>query len=332
MIRDFGKDYGVKPRLSLVADFEFADNFKKANCTGLMYGFCPDKSDKNIPHELAFMMEHEEFAEKFLDSLVAWKENSKGNSNAVSLEFVELNDGDYMLAIGPDMQLFRKRVTPEHLIDRIDPIMFVASQAKGGMKIGVNYRTFKDNYQKGRRISVRYYLVKDNVPVKKSERYFIKDEFQFYTEDNIPNQANGHFLVKGKDPKFKPERPPKPSADSAEIEERRVDELKYFFPITYKWLGHPDWAGLIGSINKSYSHSQIAQAVCNLILLERLKINNPNNIDVNKPSLDLAIIEHLLIVYESFESHLPDISYFTKQKIEKQIRSDAKYLKQYLSK
>lgn len=57
MIGNFGMDYGVKPRLSLIADIGFADNFKKANCSGLMYGFCPDPSGVNIPHELAFMME-----------------------------------------------------------------------------------------------------------------------------------------------------------------------------------------------------------------------------------------------------------------------------------
>lgn len=332
MIGNFGMDYGVKPRLSLIADIGFVDNFKKANCCGLMYGFCPDSSGVNLPRELAFMMENEEFAEKFLDSLIAWKANSHGDSNAVSLEFVELNNGDYMLAIGPDIELFMKRMTPEHLTGRIDPIMFVMSQAKGGMKIGVNYKNFRDHYAEGRRISVRYYLVKDNVPYKKSEKYFIKDKFQFYSEDNIPNRANGHFLVKGKDPKFEPERPPKIFPDDPGIENRRNEELKYFFPITFKTINKPEWAALVGSINKIYTHSQIAQAVCNLVLLERLKLANPKNVDINKPGLDLSLIEHLLVTYESFDSHTPDLSYFTKQKIEKQIRSDAKYLKQYLSK
>lgn len=264
--------------------------------------------------------------------MITWKSNSGGDSNAVSLEFVELNDGDYMLAIAPDMELFMKRVTPEHLTGKVDPIMFMMSQAKGGMRISVNYKNFRDHYAGGRRISVRYYLVKDNVPYKKSEKYFIKDRFQFYTEDNIPNQANGHFLVKGKDPKFKLERPPKTSPDDPGIETKRDEELKYFFPITFKIINKPEWAALVGSINKSYTHSQVAQAVCNLVLLERLKLSNPKNVDIKKPGLDLSLIEHLLEVYESFDSHTPELSYFTKQKIEKQIRSDAKYLKQYLSK
>lgn len=333
MLKEFGMDYGVKPRMSLVADYEFVDQFKKANCTGLMYGACPDSSGNNIPFELAFMMENEEHAENFLDSLIRWKDSSAGNSNAVALEFIELKNGEYMLSISPDMELFFERMIPPHLKDRINPLAIISSQAKGGMQIGSNYNTFKNAYVKDRRIALRYYIVKNGEVLKRSEKYFIKTEFKFYTEDNVPGDANSIALAKGKNPKLKLKKPPKDSSSNPKISSHRDEDLRYFFPILYKKINSGKWLNdVICSINKSYSQAQISQAICNIVLLERLRLNNPNGIDSNKPGLDLSIIEHLLNVYESFDSYIPEAPFFTKQKIEKQIRMDAKYLTEYLSK
>ncbi|MDB5002098.1 MAG: hypothetical protein JWQ34_323 [Mucilaginibacter sp.] len=331
MTKNVGLDYGLKPIMALISNIEFPDLFKKANCTGLIYGFCPNTSGEEIPHELSFMMENENYAEQFLDVLIQWKDSSGGDSNAVELEFVELKNGDYTLVISPDNHLLMKRLVPEHLDDRINPRLITMSQGKGGMRIGKNYLTFRDKYIKDRRIVVRYTLFKDGQYIKQSSKYFVKTEFQFYTEDNVPNDSNAVLAI-GNKPGFKLPKPPKIEINNENLLTRRHSELKYFFPITHDKIVNEKWLeNIITTINKNYTSDQIIQAICNLVLFERLQRQKPMVIDLKSPGYDLSILEYLIANFESFDSYFPEDNFFTKQKIENQIRLDAKFLKERIN-
>jgi len=331
MLKNAGLDFGLKPTMALLSNIEFPDLFKKANCTGLIYGFCPDSTGSEIPHELSFMMENESFAEQFLDILIQWKDSSDGDSNAVALEFVELKNGEYTLIISPDNHLLMKRLVPEHLQGRVNPRLLTMSQGKAGMRIGKNYLTFRDKYIKDRRIAVRYTIFKDGQYVKQSSKYFIKTEFQFYNEDNIPNGSNA-ILAVGNKPNFKLPKPPKITIDDAEMLKYRHSGLKYFFPIICDKILNEAWLkDIITTINKSYTSDQTIQAICNLVLFERVKLQNPTPVDFSKPGYDMDVLEYLMANFESFDSYLPEDTFFTKQKIESQIRLDAKFLKERIN-
>lgn len=327
MPKNVGLDYGIKPTMALLSNIEFPDLFKKANCSGLMYGFCPDSSGEEIPHELSFMMQNENYAEQFLNILIQWKDNSGGDSNAVALEFVELKNGEYTLVISPDNHLLMERLVPDHLKDRVNPRLITMSQGKAGMRIGKNYLTFRDKYLKDRRIVVRFTIFKDGKYIKQSSKYFIKTEFQFYNEDNIPNSSNA-ILAVGNKPGFKLPKPPKIEVNDENLLKRRHSELKYFFPIVCDRVINEKWLESVTStINKTYTRDQTLQAICNLILFERLQLQKPMAVDFNSASYDMSILEYLMANFESFDSYMPNDTFFTKQKIENQIRLDAKFLK-----
>jgi hypothetical protein len=324
-------DYGVKPKMILVSDMEFQSELQAANFTGFIYQFCPDLSGELIPAEVGFRFENEEHAEKFLYSLIAWREKSAGNSKAVNMDFVELKDGDYTIVVSADMELFMDRMVPEHLRDRINPITMMASRSLRIIDQSGNFKQFRDKYIEGRRIIVRYFMFDPDGKIRPSEKYLIKTEFNFFKEDELPSDSQAYFNLKGRSKKFA--KPPKLSEEHPGISKQRNKDLKYFFPVLWDKLTTEHWlAEVVATVNKSYSREMVIQAICNLTLLERLKKENVHQIDVNKPGLDLDVISHLSQTFESFDSYIPDDAYFTKQVIEKQIRSDAKFLKEKLEK
>jgi hypothetical protein len=331
MIRSFGMDYGIKPKMMLLSDIGFQDELRQAKFTGFMYVFCKDLQGEMIPMEVGFRFEDEEHAEKFFDSLIGWWEKSDGDSKAVSIEFTEMNDGDYTIVVAPDMDMFIKRMLPEHLIDRVDPLTMMASRSLRIVDQSGNFKEFKEKYVEGRRIVVRYFIPHPEVGLRPSEKYFVKEEFTFHKEDALPKDSNAYMNLKGGKKDVK-KRPPI-AADHPGLLKHRLEDLKYFFPVLLDKVDADKWlAGVITTINKSYTEAQIKQAICNLTLLERLKKNEGQPIDMNKPGYDLEIITYLAENFESFDSYFPEDSYFTKQVIEKQIRADAKFLKEKLAK
>lgn len=331
MVRNFGMDYGIKPKMILVSDMTFVSELQEAKFNGFIYVFCPDYNGDLVPSEVGFRFENEEHAEKFFDSLVSWREKSNGNSKAVNLEFVELNGGDYTIVVSPDMEMFIERMIPDYMRDRIDPLTMVASRNFRIIDQSGNFKNFRDKYVEGRRIVVRYYTFEKDGTVRPSEKYFIKTEFSFYKEDELPKDSQAYLNLKGRKKDLK--RPPKIAADHPELIKQRSKDLNYFFPVTLDKLNTENWLNeVIGTINKSYTKDQVIQAICNLILLERLKRDDKHQIDINKRGYDLDIIYYLTETFESFDSHFPEDKYFTKQAVEKQIRSDAKFLKEKLEK
>lgn len=331
MIRNFGMDYGIRPKMMLLSDIGFQDDLRQAKFTGFMYIFCKDVQGEFIPTEVGFRFEDEEHAEKFFDSLIAWWENSDGDSKAVSIEFTEMTDGDYAVTVAPDTEMFIKRMIPEHLNARVDPLAMIASRSLPIVDQSGNFKQFKEKYIEGRRIIVRYFIADPSGGLRPSEKYFIKKEFTFHQEDSLPKDSNAYMTLKGSKKDVK-KRPPIP-ADHPGLLNQRLKDLKYFFPVLLDKLEADNWlADVIATINKSYGEAQIKQAICNLALLERLKKLENQPIDVNKSGYDLDIITYLAETFESFDSYFPEDSYFTKQVIEKQIRADAKFLKEKLAK
>lgn len=325
MLTQFGLDYGLKPDFAILSDTSFQQNFSKAKCIGLAYIHCPDKNGNRIPCELGFLVEDGDYADKFLDSLIAWKEKS-GDSKAVDLEFIEYLNGDYLLSISPNVPILIERIIPEHLREHVNPSVIFVAQGKGGMRISENYKDFRDNYVEGRNIAIRYFIVdKNNNISKRSEKYFLKTEFKFYKEGQLGETSLLNPLI---NTNIKRSRPPKIAKDNEEFIKRRSNKLRYFFPVTFQKLNTERWLeGNIKSVSTKYSLDQITQAVCNLILFERLKQSTVPIINTVENGYDLKIIEYLSENYESYNSYFPETEHFTKQKVERQIRLDEKYFK-----
>lgn len=231
-----------------------------------------------------------------------------------------------MLSISPNIPILIQRIIPEHLREHVNPIVISISQGKDGMRISENYKYFRDNYVEGKNIAIRYFIVdKDNNISKRSEKYFLKTEFKFYKEGQLDETSILNPLI---NTNIKKSRPPKITKDNDDFIKLRNNKLRYFFPVTVQKLKTEGWLeGIIKGVSTKYSADQITQAVCNLILFERLKQSNVPTINTVENGYDLKIIEYLSETYESYNSYFPETETFTKQKIERQIRLDEQYFK-----
>jgi hypothetical protein len=136
MLREFGFDYGLKPRLMLVADISFPEYFQKAKCVAVAFVHCPDSKGNLITTELGFLCEVEEYAEKLMDCLMQWVIDSGDDGDAVEMEFIELLNGEYMLAFAPNVDRFLKRMLTPVMIDRVDTFLNMVTQSKSCMRVG----------------------------------------------------------------------------------------------------------------------------------------------------------------------------------------------------
>lgn len=334
MLKEFGMDYGVKPRMMLVADMSFAEHFQKGRCFAVMYVHCPDSMGNEITTELGFHFEIEEYADKFMDSLMHWVVDSGDDGDAVELEFIEQLNGEYILAIAPNVERFLKRMVPPMIEDRIDPLFTMITQGKGGMTIGKNYEAFKKQYVKGRRVPVRTFIGKEGKVERASERYFVKTEFKFSKEGELPHDSLGHGLLSKKDKPFNPKNfKRKHPANMEIIEERRMEELRHFYPLLMDKIEKKGWLSeVIGSIPPHIKRPEVLQAICNIITMERLKQSNPYEVKTDGPGHDMNLLQHLLKTVESFDSYFPPDEFFTKALLKKQAKLDKQYLTAYLQK
>lgn len=326
MLLPFGLDYGLRPKMTLMFDTAFIENFQKAECGGLAYFNCLDSEGNEEPFELGFMMKNEKYAELFMDSLTAWKDSSNGDSRAIYMEFLEKINGEYLLSFGPDLKLTTSRMIPSHLEEYVFPMAIQSLQTKAGMRVSPSFRLFRDKYIEGRKIAVRYCTVDDNYRIqKKSERYIVKTEFKFSKEGQLTGDSLYNPLI---NPEFKKDKPPRLSTADKEVIDERMRKLSEFFPLTHMRYFDEGWLSeTTKTINKRYSQEHIFQALCNIILFERLKKKDSLKLNTTAAGFDLKIIDYLVENYESFDSFFPEDVIFTKQSVEKQIRLDEKYFK-----
>jgi hypothetical protein len=333
MITNFGIDYGVKPRMILVADQSFVEYFDKGKCIGMIYVNCPDSTGKLSPTEIGFNFEVEEYAQLFMETLVRWVEQSGNDEKAVQMEFIDMINGDYMVAFAQDQELFCKRMLPGMLEDRVDPILFFFYKGKE-MQTGRNYAQFKQNYVQGRRIIIRAFVgFGTGAKGKVLPSYFIKSSFQFSKEENLPPNSIAHSLLVKKDkPLTRNIIKRKTPVDHEAIAARREQELTYFFPVTIDRISRQGWlVEIIKTIPPHFSQQQVQQAICNIILTERLK-QESSELKTNGPGHDINLLRYLLETIESFDSYFPPDNFFTKPLIKQQLKRDKDYLTDYLSK
>lgn len=329
-----GYDYGIKPFFLLVGGVEFSDLFIKAGCRGMIYMFGEGGPDGPIPVQMGFLFKNEEPAKKFLDILLGWVENSDNDGDAVAIDFIENNKGGYTISIAPEVRRFEKRMIPKELRDHVTPLFMLGSHFKEIDTLGENYLKFKKNYKKNDGIAIGYYIGVPGKIEKQSEKYFVKREFNFFKQDDIPDSSMAkayNAAVENKE--FDPAKLPKPQGlTKDQIDKRRTHEMKRLLPLTLNRLENLWLADLIKELEKDYPNELVYQAICNLTVFERLKQSGELSPDFVKTGYANRIIEYLLQTFESFDAYYPPDEFFTKEKVLRQMSNDKKELVNYLNK
>jgi len=332
---DFSKtgfDFGVKPEVVLLGDMQFTNYFQEGRCIALSYAFDRDpKLLGAIPSNLFFVFENEIPATKFFDSLLRWIENSDNDAEAVELTFFEDKDGGYTVSISQERERFIKRMVPEHLTDRVSPMMMLQTQYKKIHVLGQNYIHFKNNYKKSPGISVGYGILNKDGSMRCSKKSFLKKEFFFSKDSAINfNTASKEYEVMQRPDRFeKSKRMPKDTLE--EIQLRRKHELKSLLPLTnHKLSNH--WLGdLQDHFKNEYEADVVYQAICNLLLFERIKKDTVWASKFAEPHERHGhfLLEYLVTTHESFDSYIPHENFFDVQKLERQLTLDKKELEDY---
>ncbi|MET3029193.1 hypothetical protein ABXT06_21120 [Flavobacterium sp. UW10123] len=330
----FGYDYGLKPHLMLVADPEFSNLFREAKCIALQYFFTKDDKGLMIPAGLAFGFENEKPADGFFNILLEWIEKSNGNTDAVLMEFVETKEGGYVLGIAQDMVLFVDRMIPKSHKDKISPMTILATQFKEIPILGENYLTFKNNINKADNITISYAIVKGTEIIKQSDKSFTKKNFNFYEEDNIPQDSLmvSYYAAANKLSlrKKAPQEAPKPS--ESDLLQRRLSEMKIYLPLTCNRIKNKWLEEKIKRLEENYENTQIIQAICNLTIFERIKSDEEVLRNFRDTGHAIDILDYLLSTFESFESYYPSDDFYTQERIIGQIENDKNELEKHFNK
>lgn len=317
-----GLDYGVKPNMMIIGDIEFPKLITDAVIAGIGYISIPSNSNDYTPLRIAFMFQDGIKGKEVMDRFLDWIKASNGNMNAFGLDIIEKNDGSYLLCIYQEQELLLDRLMPEELREWVNPLLSVVTHYKHIDKRSENYYMFKDACKfrecyiyggdiTGRLISVNDYIVKDNI------KFYKEDEI---TEDSFLYSYKGNNINDGvKEDLFKRNN------NLELIESTRINNIKYFFPVTYNEIVNGRYfKDVLEALEGQFEKSIIIQAICNIVLEYRV-IEDTIDLDRNS-SIDW--LQYLINNYETPKSKFPEDKMYTCDNILQQIIKDEKYLKE----
>uniref|UniRef100_UPI0027B89F32 hypothetical protein n=1 Tax=Dysgonomonas sp. TaxID=1891233 RepID=UPI0027B89F32 len=114
-----------------------------------------------------------------------------------------------------------------------------------------------------------------------------------------------------------------------DISKNRLKEILNYLPITSDKLNKLWLNDVINELTPQFSIDLIKQAICNLIIIERIKKNTDFCRNIKKLN-SFTLLEYLVFNFESFDSYFPLDHFFRKGKILRQMQNDKKELNAYL--
>lgn len=328
----FGFEYGIKPKNIIVGDVEFPNSFIEAEFIGLAYIFSSLIPTHPTPLEILFVFSNLDKAENAFSHLLGWVEGSNQEGDAVQMDFIEMNDGTYALALSQEINRLIKRAIPQHLIGKVDPIIMSGTHFKRFPQKSINYQNFKNNWLQ-KEIRIGYVIGNERGEMRRiSNKFFLKKDFGFHNIETSDSSVVTIFRGLENAPNgFNPKKVKSlPKLEIEIIEEERLKSLKEYYPITYERITNQKWLGnLINSISKKYTFSETIQAICNIILSQRIEKDMNNQIDFSDTGYQFEILQYLENSFESFDSVFITEDFFSFDTLEKQIKEDKKQLNNY---
>lgn len=320
----YGNDFGVKPTHIIMGDVQFNQDFQKAQMSGIAYmmqGYPPVVRAAGM----VLMFPNAQTAKTAFDHFLGWVEGSDGNGDAVQFDFIEKENGDYTLAISPNMECIIQRTIPEHLRDRINPIVMAPTYFKRMQGMGQNYQMFKRTHH-GRTIPIHFGIESPTKEIRPSKEVFEKKVFGFYPLGDTSNPVVNSYRENNREGKLRDHSyRPQAFQTKDEIVAHRERVIKEVFPITYRKLTKQHWLkDQLNDIREQYGEIYIIQAICNLVARSRI---DPG-FNMSKDDFDKAMKDMLLNDVETFSSGYPEEPFFTNERVSAQLKADQDFLSQ----
>ena len=331
-----GYDYGPKPKVIVVSDVEFPDLMKRGDLSALGYSKLPQFGILvNAPLLVMFFNDGKAGRECFTH-FKGWSDAS-GDGDAVKIGFIEFENGDYGLCIYPENRHLIERSIPEIHRSEVEPIIMVVSYLKVFQQRSGYYDWFKSAVKTSPFILAPG-TVEDGPMLDLAIR---KQEVHFYHENDIPENTMEAALLRSRKADGEGELhrpiPPEIKPSAQDIYERRLSQLRRFFPVTLEHIRfNPDFDQIQKQLTEEgYKDWQVVQAVCNMALKHR----TPQLFDTSKVSsgssqeseTKMKILDYLLTNFEDISIAFPSLNRSSSVKLRKQIEADEYDLLQYVA-
>lgn len=250
-----------------------------------------------------------------------WISSSGNDMNAFAFDIIEKNDNSYLLCFHQDEKLLVERTVPKNIMEWVEPVI-----AKS-----INFKSIKER-------SDMYYKFKEACQFSKCHLYgadktgktfnlndvIIKNHIKFYKEDDITVGSPLYAFKLKNQSEVNSKNIKNQKEDIKENYIIRVNNIKYFLPITYNEIINCKYFNKIFyELIEDFDKDIIIQAICNIVIEHRLL---EKDIDVNKISA-VDLIQYLVDNYESPRSQFPKENDYTKEMILEQINKDEEYYK-----
>jgi len=331
-----GYDYGTKPKVIVVSDIEFLDLLKRGDFTAVGYSKVPQFGLLVNAPLLVIIFNDREAGRECFTHFKGWSDAS-GDGDAVGTGFIEFENGDYGLCIYPENKHLIERSIPEIHRSEVEPIIMVVGYLKVLQQRSGYYDWFKSAVKTSPFVLAPGTM--EGGPML--DLAIRKQEVRFYYENDIPENTMEAALMRSRkadgEGELRRPIPPEMMPSAQDIYERRMSQLRRFFPVTLECLRFNSHFIRVQKrlIEEGYREWQILQAVCNMALKSR----TPQLFDTSKVSsgnsqeseAKMKILDYLLTNFEDISETFPSLGRFSSAKLRKQIEADEYDLLQYVA-
>jgi hypothetical protein len=325
----FGFDYGCKPILIVPGDFDFI-NLLNEGFLALGYGDIPEYGLLIDVPLLVMLFENEDVARECFLHFKSW-----GSGDAIRISFVELNNGGFLMCTSQDMNHLLEQSIPERFREEFESRIFVLVHPKEFPNPSEGLKWFKL-----RTLSSPFVLVPQTVNGQPMRELAIqKREVNFFTEDTIPDSSIESSVVKNRNlseqHEFHRKIPSEIGYSTTEIFEKRLRQLKRFFPVTIERLTFNKTFNQIKQqlIEEGFRDWQILQAGCNLVLKiteHEIFLGSSELTERQRNEIEIKVLNFLIDNYETLSSSNVSEDILDITKIKEQIYADSLALLKYV--
>lgn len=333
----FGYDYGIKPKVMVVADTEFPEILRNS-FVAVGYNQVPQFGDRvNVPL-LMMLFKDLESGDKCFTHFNAWC-NASGDGESVGVGFVEFEDGGYGMCIYPEHEQLIERCISEVLRPEVEPLVISIGHLKAFEERSIGYQWFKSLIRAG----IAEFILAPGTPEYglMLDLAIIKRKVHFYSEKDVPEDTMEKLLITSRElqgkAKLKMHSPSELVPTAKEIRERRCFQLRRFFPVTIERLRlNQEFLGIKKRlIEEGYKEWQIIQAACNICLIHRspkvFASDDGSSESRQKDSIPIRILDYLLINIEGLDLSLPPLEKLSFEIMRRQIYADSIELIRYFT-
>lgn len=263
-----GYDYGIRPTVAALGDFDFVDAWDKAGYYANAYGFWDHHGVIVNPPFVCMLFENEEKGRILFEKHFKKWESGSDDGDAVGLTFVEWNDGGYSMIVYPEIEHLIQRCFPDDR-DRegLDVIALIPSKSKEFPEKSDFFQVFKRAAQTN---PVLFMGGTEEGPFH--DLVIRKLRVEFLEEDSVPEHSVPATFKRGREGDNRSEHRERPLEPIESLFSRRICNLDKYFPVTQERLrGSATLGDALRRLSTSgYEEWQIMQAACNLVLSHAL--------------------------------------------------------------